>query len=331
MEFGSGCVRYGYRNEQRTGVRETLITEPVYHYESRPAYNYRDEVRYRDVSRTVYRDEIRTRQVCCRPVTRVVSVTRTVRDTQSAVPDASCTAAGYSLNSSSRCERPVGTRLGAAGYRCAAGWTAVSGDRANCERTLTRDPAWVCAAGRTIDRATTPPHCHPASDPDEDEDEDEDEEGDPDEGDEDEEDPEDDPAECTTALATLASGTVTRSGTWAAGCVSSHKSTDQVPYYAWRFTFTVTSAATLDLDAVSGQDPHVYVTDSNGTVVGSDDDSGADGRDSRIRGLSLKPGPTRSRPPPTAGTNSTEHAPPAIMSCASPSTTRRVRRRIRRS
>ena len=294
VEFGSGCVKYGYRNEQRTGVRETLITEPVYRYESQPVYNYRDEVRYRNVTRTVYRDETRTRQVCCRPVTRVVTVTRTVRDTQSAVPEASCAAAGYSLNSSSRCARPVGTRLGAAGHRCAAGWAAVSGDPANCERTLTRDPAWVCAAGRTIDRATTPPHCHLAPDPDEDEDEDEDEEEDedPDEGDEDEEDPDDDddPAECATALATLGTGTVTRSGTWAAGCVSSHKSTDQVPYYAWRYTFTVTSAATLDVDAVSAQDPHVYVTDSGGTVVGSDDDSGLDGRDSRIRGLSLKPG-----------------------------------------
>ena len=167
VEFGSGCVKFGYRNEQRTGVRETLITEPVYHYEDQPVYNYRDEVRYRNVTRTVYRDETRTRQVCCRPVTRVITVTRTVRDAQSAVPDASCAVAGYSLNSSSRCERPAGTRLAAVTHRCAAGWDPVSGDPANCERTLTRDPTWECTAGRTIDRDSTPPHCHP--DPDEDE------------------------------------------------------------------------------------------------------------------------------------------------------------------
>ncbi|WP_420610886.1 pre-peptidase C-terminal domain-containing protein [Candidatus Poriferisodalis sp.] len=281
LEFGSGCVKWAYRSEKRTGVRETLITEPAYHYENRPAYNYRNEqVCCKPVTRTVYRDETRTRQVCCRPVTRTVSSTRTVRETQSAVPSASCTAAGYSLNSSSRCERPVGTRLGAVIHSCASGWTAVSGDSSTCERTLSQEPTWACAAGHSIDRSTTLPHCHP--DPDEDEDTQEDEE----DAEEDEEDDENSP-ECTTALGTLGSGTVTRSGSWAAGCESAHKSTDQVPYYAWRFTFTVTGAATLDLDAVSSGDPHVYVTDSDGTVVGSDDDSGADGRDSRIRGLSL--------------------------------------------
>ena len=242
------------------------------------------------MTRTVTREETRTREVCCRPVTRTISVTRTVRDTQSAVPDASCAAAGYSMNSSSRCERPAGTRLAAVTYRCAAGWDPVSGDPANCERTLTHDPTWQCAAGRTIDRDSTPPHCHPTPDPDEDEDE-EDEE-DPDGDDEDEEDPDDDDdmPECVTALSTLGSGSVSRSGSWAAGCASVHKSSDQVPYYAWSYTFTITAAATLDLDAVSRQDPHVYVTASDGTVVGSDDDSGPDGRDSRIRGLKLQPG-----------------------------------------
>ncbi len=282
----SVCTKYGYRNEQRTGVRETLITEPAYHYENRPAYNYRTEqVCCKPVTRTVYRDETRTRQVCCRPVTRTVSTTRSVRDTQSATPDASCTAAGYSLNSSSRCERPAGTRLGAVSHNCASGWTAVSGDSSTCERTLTQDPTWACASGHSIDRATTPPHCHPDPNEDEEDDEDTDEDAEETEEEGDENDP-----ECTTALSTLGSGTVTRSGSWAAGCESAHKSTDQVPYYAWRFTFTVTGAATLDLDAVSSGDPHVYVTDSDGTVVGSDDDSGTDGRDSRIRGLSLSAG-----------------------------------------
>lgn len=261
----SACVKHGYRNEQRTGVRETLITEPVYHYEDQPVYNYRDETRYRNVTRTVWRNETRTRQVCCRPVTRTVTVTRTVRDTQTAVPDAACTASGYSLNSSSQCERPAGTRLGGVTYRCTTGWSATSGDPSNCERTLTADPTgWVCETGRTIDRSTSPPHCHP--------------------------DPDDDGSSgCTIALGTLGAGTVTRSGTWAAGCASAHKSTPQVPYWAQKFAFTVAAAATLDLDATSAGDPHVYITDSDGTVVGSDDDSGTDGRDSRIRGLALQP------------------------------------------
>ncbi|MYD34883.1 MAG: hypothetical protein F4W98_13525 [Acidimicrobiales bacterium] len=280
----SVCVRYRYRSEQRTGVRETLITEPVYHY--------REVTRYRPETRTVWRDETRyrtesrTRQVCCRPVTRTITVTRTVRDTQTAVPDATCTASGYSLNSSSRCERPAGTRLGSVTYRCTTGWSATSGDPSSCERTLTRDPTWACATGRTIDRSTSPPHCHPDA---EDEDGDDDPDEDPDDEEKDEPDDEDDPPECTTALSTLSAGTVTRGGTWAAGCTSVHKSTDQVPYYAWRYTFTLDAAATLDLDATSAGDPHVYITDSDGTVVGSDDDSGADGRDSRIRGLTLQP------------------------------------------
>ncbi len=274
----SVCTKHGYRNEQRTGMRETLITEPAYHYENRPAYNYRTEqVCCKPVTRTVYKDVTRTRQVCCKPVTRTVTTTRTVRETQSAVPSASCAVTGYSLNSSSRCERPAGARLGAVTHSCASGWTAASGDSSTCERTLSQDPTWTCAAGHSIDRATTPPHCHP------DPEEDDEEEGGT------EEDEENDP-ECTTALSTLGSGTVTRSGSWATGCESVHKSTDQVPYYAWRFTFTVTGAATLDLDAVSAGDPHVYITDSDGTVVGSDDDSGVDGRDSRIRGLSLTAG-----------------------------------------
>ncbi len=289
----SVCTKHGYRNEQRTGMRETLITEPAYHYENRPAYNYRDEQKCcKPVTRTVYKDVTRTRQVCCKPVTRTVTTTRTVRETQSAVPSASCTAAGYSLNSSSRCERPAGSRLGPVRYSCASGWTAVSGDFSTCERTLTQNPTWACAAGHSIDRATTPPHCHPDSD-EEDDDEggtEEEEEGTEEEEEEEEDEGDENDPECTSALSTLGSGTVTRSGSWAAGCESVHKSTDQVPYYAWRFTFAVTGAATLDLDAVSAGDPHVYVTDSDGTVVGSDDDSGSDGRDSRIRGLRLVAG-----------------------------------------
>lgn len=268
----SVCVKHGYRNEQRTGVRETLITEPAYHYENQPVYNYRTETRYRTVTRTVWRTETRTRLACCKPVTSTITVTRTVRDPQTAVPDATCPTAGYSLNASSRCERPAGTRLGGVAYRCATGWSAATGDPANCERTLTRDPAWACATGSTTDRSTTPPHCHPAP------------------GEEEEADDDDDPPECTTALSTLSAGTVTRSGAWAAGCASVHKSTDQVPYWAWRYTFTLVAAAALDLDATSAGDPHVYITDSDGTVVGSDDDSGADGRDSRIRGLKLPAG-----------------------------------------
>ena len=83
---------------------------------------------------------------------------------------------------------------------------------------------------------------------------------------------------------------MTRGGAWAAGCKSSQKHTDQVPYWAYSYTFTVAAAATVDIDAASAGDPHTYVIDSNGTVAGSDDDSGPDGRDSRIRGLSLTAG-----------------------------------------
>ncbi|WP_419910135.1 pre-peptidase C-terminal domain-containing protein [Candidatus Poriferisodalis sp.] len=267
-------------------MRETLITEPAYHYENRPAYNYRTEqVCCKPVTRTEYHDEIRTRQVCCRPVTRIVTTTRTVRETQSKTPGAVCTVAGYAMNSSSGCERPAGARLGTVTYSCTAGWAAVSGDPSTCERTLTRDPGWTCSTGQSIDRATTPPHCHP--DPDADTDDTDDTDDDP--GDEDN-DTDGEGDDCSEALGALGSGTVTRTGTWAAGCKSSQKHTDQVPYWAYSYTFSVAGAATLDIDAVSAGDPHVYVIDSDGTVVGSDDDSGPDGRDSRIRGLSLTAG-----------------------------------------
>lgn len=274
----SVCTKYGYRSEQRTGVRETLITEPAYHYENRPAYNYRTEqICCKPVTRTVYRDETRTRQVCCRPVTRTVTTTRTVRETQSAVPSASCTAAGYSLNSSSRCERPAGTRLGAVSHNCASGWTAVSGDSSTCERTLTQDPTWACAAGHSIDRATTPPHCHP----------DPADGGGTDPGGSDEQDAGGGGTGCSEVLDSVSAPL---SGTWAAGCESSQKSTDQVPYWAYSYTLDLTCAVTVGVDVVSDLDPHVFVLDANSAVVGSDDDSGPDGRDSRIRGLSLAAG-----------------------------------------
>ena len=61
-----------------------------------------------------------------------------------------------------------------------------------------------------------------------------------------------------------------------------------MPYDAWRYTFTLTAAATLDLDAVSVCDPHVCITDSDGAVVDSDDNSGADCRYSCTRGLTLR-------------------------------------------
>ncbi len=283
-EFGTGCVRWAYRDETRTGVRETLITEPAYNYEDRDVFNYRDETRtgvretlitepaYNYEDRDVFNYETRTRQVCCRPVTTEVTTTETVTDTESGVPGAECTAAGYTMSSASVCSQPAGVRLQGATYECDTGWAAAAGDPTTCERTATGTPEWECPADHTLDAATTPPHCHLQQQP-----------QDPEEG--------TDAQTCsTTSLGTLGTGRVTRPGSWAAGCRSTQLGSDQTPYWAQSFTFAVAGAATADLDVTSSGDPYVFVINSSGTAVGSDDDSGTDGRDSRIRGLRLPRG-----------------------------------------
>ena len=283
-EFGTGCVRWAYRDETRTGVRETLITEPAYNYEDRDVFNYRDETRtgvretlitepaYNYEDRDVFNYETRTRQRCCRPETTEVTITETVTVTESGVPGAECTAAGYTMSSASVCSQPAGVRLQGATYECDTGWAAAAGDPTTCERTATGTPEWECPADHTLDAATTPPHCHLQQQP-----------QDPEEG--------TDAQTCsTTSLGTLGTGRVTRSGSWAAGCRSTQLGSDQTPYWAQSFTFAVDGAATADLDVTSSGDPYVFVINSGGTAVGSDDDSGSDGRDSRIRGLRLPRG-----------------------------------------
>ena len=95
---------------------------------------------------------------------------------------------------------------------------------------------------------------------------------------------------CAVQLGSLHGGAIKIQGAWSSGCPSAHLGSAQVPHWAQSFAFSVPSGATLDLDAVSDGDPYMSVADGDATVVGSDDDSGTDGRDSRIRGLRLTAG-----------------------------------------
>ena len=95
---------------------------------------------------------------------------------------------------------------------------------------------------------------------------------------------------CAVHLGSLHGGAIKIQGAWSSGCPSAHLGSAQVPHWAQSFAFSVPSGATLDLDAVSDGDPYMSVADGDATVVGSDDDSGTDGRDSRIRGLRLTAG-----------------------------------------
>ncbi len=121
-----------------------------------------EETRYRWVDHEVRNFETRTRLDCCRPETRVVTTTETVTVTESAVPDAACTAAGYALSAALVCEHPAGVDLGDVSYECDTGWAAAAGDPTSCERAVTEEPDWDCpdAPAYTLDTSTTPPHCH---------------------------------------------------------------------------------------------------------------------------------------------------------------------------
>ena len=143
---------FNYRTETRTGVRETLITEPVFNYEDQVHIRMVEETRYRWVDRTVTTTQTRTRTVCCRPVTTEVTITSTVSETESAVPDAACTA-GYALGSASMCEHPAGADLGDVAYECGTGWAAdVDGVPSMCERTVTE----AVLSGTALRRPRTP-------------------------------------------------------------------------------------------------------------------------------------------------------------------------------
>ena len=226
---------FNYRDETRTGTRETLITEDVFNYDDEVRIRMVEETRYRWVDRTVTTTETRTRLVCCRPVTRQVTTTETVTETESATPDAACTAAGYTLNSASVCSQAAGADLGDVAYECDTGWTAAEDDQTTCERTTTRAPGWDCpdAPAYTLDTTGTTPHCHLVAGP------------------------------CPPAgLGTLAAGTATRTASWSASCRSERIGSAQSPHYAKSWTFALDAAATVTATVTSTHNTVVYLVDS---------------------------------------------------------------------
>jgi hypothetical protein len=100
-------------------------------------------------------------------------------------------------------------------------------------------------------------------------------------------------AECVEGLGALAAGTVSRSGTLEAGCVSLRRGDAQSPHRARRYTLQVAAASTATIAASSAQaDVFVYVLSGSGsavTVIASDDDSGP-GTDARAAGVPLAAG-----------------------------------------
>lgn len=234
---------YNYSTETRSGMRETLITEDVFTYENQVRIRMVEETRYRWVDRTVTRAETRERTACCRPETREVPVTRTVTRTESATPDASCVAVGYSVNSASACEQAAGVRLGDATYRCDDGWTAAKGDETACERTVTEAASWDCPAAprHKLDTSTSPPHCHVAD------------------------------GVCPpTRLGSLGTGTTAHENSWAAGCRSERRGSDQSPHWAQSWSFTLDAAASVSVSVASEHSAVVYVIDAvTGVVVAS--------------------------------------------------------------
>ncbi len=210
---------YNYRSEQRTGVRETLHTEPVYNYKNVDVFNY----------------ETREREVCCRLQRRTVTETTTVRERESAVPDASCMLSGYALSSGGRCVQPAGARLADAGYACRAGWTRAAGDSRSCERTLYRAPRWVCPAApsHTLDTSGTVPVCRLAA------------------------------GVCPPArLGALASGSRTLTGTLNRQCRSERVGSAQSPHWARSWTFTLTAQATLTAAVSSTRGATLHLVDT---------------------------------------------------------------------
>ncbi|WP_420437768.1 hypothetical protein [Candidatus Poriferisodalis sp.] len=98
---------------------------------------------------------------------------------------------------------------------------------------------------------------------------------------------------CSEALGSLGAGTVTRSGTLAAGCASWKKGNAQSPHWARRYTLTVAAASKLDVGVSSAAaDVFVYMltgTGATATVAASDDDSGT-GTDAELSGVALAAG-----------------------------------------
>ena len=85
---------------------------------------------------------------------------------------------------------------------------------------------------------------------------------------------------CTTSLG-LASGTITRNGTWASDCTSTHRDNR----YARFYSFSLSQQADVQIDLTSPTDTYLFLLqghDTNGSVITRDDDGGPTGYDSRI-------------------------------------------------
>ena len=94
---------------------------------------------------------------------------------------------------------------------------------------------------------------------------------------------------CASDLGTLGAAAVTRSGSWAAECVSGRRGNAQAPHYARRYLVRVGADSTLTVAVSSTVDPFVYLVDADGTEVGSDNDSGT-GRDAMLTGIAADAG-----------------------------------------
>ncbi len=98
---------------------------------------------------------------------------------------------------------------------------------------------------------------------------------------------------CSDDLGSLGAGSVSRTGTLAAGCESWNKGTVQSPHHARRYSLSVPTASKLDVAASSSAaDVFVQVMTGSGAaaaVVASDDDSGT-GTDAALQSVQLAAG-----------------------------------------
>ena len=95
--------------------------------------------------------------------------------------------------------------------------------------------------------------------------------------------------DCAADLGTLGASTLTRAGTWTAGCAARNRGSAQLPNYGFRYLVRSGVDATLTVGVSSAVDAFVYLADANGAVVGSDDDSGT-GRDALLSDVAVTAG-----------------------------------------
>lgn len=145
-EFGTGCLRWAYRNVKET-VTETVDaynykTRDVYHYETVDAYNY----------------ETRTRWECCKSVVREETVT--VNKIKKRDPTRTCPAT-YTLDTNTNhCKRPAGTKLGKGTLKCKSSAWTLDSINGSCSRSLPSDVRYSCNEGDTeVTPRATPPLC----------------------------------------------------------------------------------------------------------------------------------------------------------------------------